>query len=83
MYLVLSEPSVGEVAHSAEFAGGDRLRWMTESERASRLHLDKHEGRTLASDNVDLTLRAPPIALNDRDAEALEMPRRYLFAVLT
>ncbi len=52
---------------------------MPERDTRPRLDLDEHEFGAVPGDEVDLALRAPPVAVNDGEAPGDEKARRNRF----
>src|SRR5574341_402499 len=60
----------------------DCILWNSKRLTGARFHFYQHANITVTSNNVDFTLRAPPIPLNDLIAVRRKSPSREFFAQL-
>jgi hypothetical protein len=72
---VLGQPQQTELSKLSAFAPCDCFKWITKPEPRTALHLDEHQrpGIRIMSDDVELTLVAPPVAIKHLPPETDHM----------
>ena len=82
-HLALAEPQAGQAAQTQVLLVRHRLDRGPEALRTSRLHLDDDDLAPVTRDDVDLTLAASPVRLEDLVAERGEVGTGMTLALRT
>lgn len=78
--VLLGQPDARQSADPAQFARRDGVLQPAETVTRAGLHLGEHQGVVLAGDDVEFSVAAPPVALDDAQSHAQQVIDCHLFA---